>query len=156
MGSTLTTHEPDAASVHAWYDLRVRLADDDHYGHVNNAVYYEYFDSGINGWLIQKLGGVRVRDLPALGVVVSSSCNFIRELHFPNKLRIGIGVERIGRTSVTYSPTIFLLENDGQLTLCAEGKFVHVYVDPQTRRPVPIPDEVRKILESSSLLSSCL
>lgn len=142
----MSTREFDPEALHAWYDLQVRLADDDHYGHVNNAVYYEYFDSAINGWLIENLGGIRVRDLSALGVVVASSCRFLRELHFPNRLRVGIGVERLGRSSVTYRPAIFLLEEDGQLTLCAEGEFVHVYVDPQTRRPVPIPDEVRNIV----------
>jgi len=143
----MTVHTPDGKLPNTWYDLRVRLADDDHYGHVNNAVYYEYFDSGINGWLTEQLGGVRLRDLSALGVVVSSSCRFIRELHFPNKIRVGIKVEQIGRTSITYRPEIFLVENDGKLTLCAVGEFVHVYVDPETRRPTPIPDQVRNILE---------
>ena len=142
----MTLPPPDPATLHAWCELRVRLADDDHYGHVNNAVYYEYFDSAINGWLIENLDGVRLCDLPALGVVVSSSCQFLRELHFPNRLRVGIGVARIGRTSVTYRPAIFLLGDDGQLTLCAHGEFVHVHVDPQTRRPVPVPGAVRKII----------
>ncbi|MEV0336946.1 thioesterase family protein [Nocardia sp. NPDC050717] len=142
----MTPPQPDPATQHAWYDLRVRLADDDHYGHVNNAVYYEYFDSAINGWLIESLDGVRVRDLPALGVVVSSSCQFVRELHFPNRLRVGIAVARVGRSSVTYRPAIFLLGDDGGLTLCAHGEFVHVYVDPHTRRPVPVPEAVRALV----------
>ncbi|MEV6218196.1 thioesterase family protein [Nocardia sp. NPDC051833] len=142
----MTRTQPDPTDLRAWYDLRVRLADDDHYGHVNNAVYYEYFDSAINGWLIENLDGVRVRDLPALGVVVSSSCQFLRELHFPDRLRVGIAVARVGRSSVTYRPAIFLFGDGGALTLCAHGEFVHVYVDPQTRRPVPVPEAVRALV----------
>lgn len=141
----MSTAEPTPADCGAWYDLRVRLADDDHYGHVNNARYYEYFDTAINGWLIEAMG-VSVRDLPALGVVVSSACQFRRELHFPNHLKVGISVQRVGTSSVTYAPAIFRVEPDTSLTLCASGEFVHVYVDPETRRPVPIPDQVLAVV----------
>ncbi|TDP31103.1 acyl-CoA thioesterase [Nocardia ignorata] len=140
--------QPDPATIHAWYDLRVRLGDEDHYAHVNNAVYYEYFDSAVNGWLAENLPGVR--GLPALSLVVASSCRFVREVRFPDRLRVGIAVERLGRSSVTYRPAIFLLGAGEELTLCAYGEFVHVYVDPETRRPVPIPAEVRAVLEPSA------
>lgn len=145
----MTLQPPDQDAIRAWYDLQVRLADDDHYGHVNNAVYYEYFDTAINGWLTNTMG-VSVRGLPALGVVVASSCRYIRELHFPNKLRVGIAVAKVGATSVTYHPAIFRVEDDGWSTLCAHGEFVHVYVDPETRRPVPVPDQVRAALATAA------
>ena len=133
---------PVADDFPAWYEERVRLADDDHYGHVNNAVYYEYFDTAINGWLIEAMG-VSVRDLPALGVVVASSCRFHRELSFPDRVKVGIRVSRVGRTSVAYSPAAFReREGEQRLELCATGEFVHVYVDPVTRRPVEVPRQV--------------
>jgi acyl-CoA thioester hydrolase len=141
----MSTSEPIPADFGGWYDLRVRLADDDHYGHVNNARYYEYFDTAVNGWLIEAMG-VSVRDLPALGVVVASSCHFLRELHFPNRLKVGIRVGRVGSSSVTYTPAIFRVEPEGALTLCATGEFVHVYVDPDSRRPVPIPAQVLTVV----------
>lgn len=130
--------------IPAWWDLQVRLADDDHFGHVNNARYYEYFDSAINGHLTERIG-VRVKDLPALGVVVSSSCRFRQELHFPDRLRVGIRVARLGTSSVVYRPVLCRVGSDGELTVAATGEFVHVYVDPRTRRPVPIPDQVREV-----------
>lgn len=144
----MTLQPPDEGVLRAWYAMQVRLADDDHYGHVNNAVYYEYFDTAINGWLTDTMG-LSVRELPALGVVVASSCRYLRELHFPNKLKVGIAVARVGVTSVTYHPAIFRIESDGQSTLCAHGEFAHVYVDPQTRRPVPVPDQVRAALATA-------
>lgn len=122
--------------------IPTRLADNDEYGHVNNSVYYQYFDTAVNSWLIAETGS-HVLDLPAYGVVVSSSCQYLRQVRFPDQLAVGIDVARIGRTSVSYELGLFLDEEIP--VLCALGTFVHVYVDPQERRPVPIPERVLAI-----------
>lgn len=124
------------------WPMQTRWADNDHYGHVNNVTYYSYFDSAVNGWLISTTG-VDIRELDAIGVVAETSCRYLAELSFPDRLQVGLAVERLGTQSITYSLAIFR-ETDDTLTAAATGRFVHVYVDPQTRRPVPIPDQIRK------------
>ena len=147
----MTAESAGRPGTAGWYDLRVRLADNDHYGHVNNARYYEYFDTAINGWLMDA-AGIDLRALPALSVVVSSSCRFRRELQFPDRLKVAINVARLGHSSITYRPEIFRVESDESLTECASGEFVHVFVDPGTQRPTPIPDEVAQALSSLASL----
>ncbi|MBH0120484.1 acyl-CoA thioesterase [Rhodococcus sp. CX] len=123
--------------------MQTRWADNDHYGHVNNVTYYSYFDSAVNGWLMATTG-VDIRELDAIGVVAETSCRYIAELSFPDRLQVGIDVDRLGKRSITYQLAIFREGPDGALTPAATGRFVHVYVDARTRRPVPIPDEIRK------------
>ena len=112
------------------------------YGHLNNAVYYELFDSAINGWLITG-AGVDVMALPELGVVAESGCRYFRELEYPRPLDVGVRVERLGRSSITYALGLFDAEAD---ELAALGHWVHVYIDRTTRTTVPIPPSVRELL----------
>ena len=122
-----------------------RWSDNDMYGHLNNAVYYELFDSAINGWLITG-AGADVLALPELGVVAESGCRFFRELEYPGLLDVGVRVERLGRSSITYALGLFGAEQDDP---AAVGHWVHVYIDRDTRRPTPIPDDLRAAMEAA-------
>ena len=125
-----------------------RWSDNDMYGHLNNAVYYELFDSAINGWLITG-AGADVLAVPELGVVAESGCRFFRELEYPRRLDVGVRVERLGRSSITYALGLF----DGeQEDLAALGHWVHVYIDRNSRTPLPIPVAVRELLERAEAL----
>jgi acyl-CoA thioester hydrolase len=124
--------------------ITTRWMDNDHYGHVNNVVYYSYFDTAVNGFLIEA-SGCDVRDLPAIGIVAETSCRFLRELSFPETVHAGLALEKLGQSSVIYR--IALFRND-QSEPAALGRFVHVYVDERTRRPVPVPAEIRQALKA--------
>ena len=134
------------ALTRAHFDRVVRVttrgSDNDKYGHLNNAVYYELFDSVINGWLIAG-AGVDVMALPELGVVAESGCRFFREVEYPSPLDVGVRVERLGRSSITYALGLF----DGEaVELAALGHWVHVYIDRASRATVPIPATIRDVL----------
>ncbi|MBF6172434.1 acyl-CoA thioesterase [Nocardia blacklockiae] len=121
--------------------MPTRWADNDHYGHVNNVTYYSYFDTAVNAWLMDATG-TDIRALPAIGVVAQTSCRYLGSLSFPDRLRVGLRIERLGRSSITYDLAIF--REDGEaLELAATGSFVHVYVDEATRQPVEIPAVIR-------------
>ena len=122
--------------------LPTRWSDDDTYGHVNNVVHYLMFDTAVNGWLIQA-SGVDIRALPAIGVVVETSCQYFAELRFPETVTAGLALERLGTSSVVYRLALFGENSESPAAL---GRFVHVYVDRDTRRPTPIPDEIRAAL----------
>ncbi len=134
------------ALTRAHFDRVVRVttrwSDNDVYGHLNNAVHYELFDSAINGWLIEGTG-VDVMALPALGVVAESGCRFFGELEYPHPLDVGVRVERLGRSSITYALGLFDAE---AVEIAALGHWVHVYIDRTSRAPVPIPTEIRDVL----------
>ena len=115
-----------------------RWMDNDHYGHVNNVAYYSFFDTAVNGFLMAATG-TDIRNLPAIGVVAESSCRFLAGASFPDTIHAGLEVERLGTSSVVYR--IALFRNDDAAP-CAIGRFVHVYVDRTTRRPVPVPAEI--------------
>lgn len=120
-----------------------RWSDNDAYGHVNNVVHYSWFDTAVNGWLMSAVGA-DIRRLPAIGVVAETGCRYLSELSFPDAITVGLAVSRLGKSSVTYSLAVF--GNDAEEP-ASVGRFVHVYVDQQTRRPVPIPAEIRSVLE---------
>lgn len=122
--------------------LPTRWSDDDTYGHVNNVVHYLMFDTAVNGWLIEA-SGTDIRTLPAIGLVVETGCRYLAELRFPETVIAGIGLERLGSSSVVYRLALF---GERAEEPAAVGRFVHVYVDRGTRRPVPVPDEVRAAL----------
>jgi acyl-CoA thioester hydrolase len=130
-----------------WRRLTTRWADDDVYGHMNNAVYYEMFDTAVNAHLLEATG-VDVRRLPAVGVVAETSCRYYREIGFPDPVDAGLAVERVGRSSVIYR--IGLFQGDST-QVAAEGRFVHVYVDntsgPGDRPVRPLPDVIRAVAE---------
>jgi acyl-CoA thioester hydrolase len=126
-----------------------RWGDDDVYGHVNNVVYYSLFDTAVNGWLIQA-AGTDIRRLPAIGLVAETSCRFLAPTGFPDRLQIGLALEHVGRSSIVYRLAAFRENADGapQQRPSALGRFVHVYVDQLTRRPVPIPAVIRGAVAS--------
>ncbi|MCM6777823.1 acyl-CoA thioesterase [Nocardia sp. CDC159] len=126
--------------------MPTRWADNDHYGHVNNVTYYSYFDTAVNGWLIDATG-TDIRELPAIGVVAQTSCKFLGSLSFPDRLRVGLRIARLGRSSISYELAIFREDGD-VLELAATGTFVHVYVDDVTRKPVEIPAVIRAAAET--------
>jgi len=121
--------------------VTTRWSDNDSYGHLNNAVYYEIYDSVINAWLGEATG-IATPDLPALGVVAASGCEYFGEVSFPEPVTVGLAVTRIGRSSVTYRLGVFPCGAGDLGDIAALGTWTHVYVDPDTRRPVPIPDVV--------------
>ena len=121
--------------------VATRWMDNDVYGHVNNVVYYSYFDTAVNGWLIEATRQ-DIRALPAIGVVAETGCRFLSQLSFPDSLEVGLRVERLGNRSVVYGLGIF---RQGEDTAAAIGRFVHVYVDAATRKPVPIPEAIRAV-----------
>ncbi|WP_345499576.1 acyl-CoA thioesterase [Nocardia callitridis] len=121
--------------------MPTRWADNDHYGHVNNVTYYSYFDTAVNAWLMDATG-VDTRELPALGVVAQTSCQFLGSISFPEMLHVGLRVSRLGRSSITYDLAIFRAV-DEEPELVATGVFVHVYVDADTRKSIEIPEIIR-------------
>ncbi len=123
------------------WPVPTRWADNDHYGHVNNVTYYSYFDTAVNAWLMRATG-TDIRELPALGVVAQTSCQYLGSLSFPDQLQVGLRVSRLGRSSITYDLAIFR-EDGTTLELAATGTFVHVYVDTETREPIEIPEIIR-------------
>ena len=135
--------KPSLAESDFRYVLTIptRWIDNDVYGHVNNVVYYAYFDTVINRWLIDE-GGLDIHKSDAIGVCVESQCRYLRAAAFPDELRAGLRVTKIGRTSVVYEIGIF--ERGG---LCATGSFVHVFVERGSRAPTAIPAPIRDSLE---------
>ena len=125
------------------WPVLTRWTDNDMFGHLNNAVYYELFDTAINAW-INTTCGIDPLAMPWLGVVAESGCKYFAELKFPDPLVVGLAVTRLGNSSVTYRLGIFA---DGPIA--AVGHWVHVYVDRDSRRPVPIPVSIRSLLETA-------
>jgi acyl-CoA thioester hydrolase len=121
----------------AFYPLTPRWNDNDQYGHLNNAVYYEYFDTAVNGWLSAECGDVT--KLEALGLVAETSCRYLNSAAFPDRLQVGLALIRIGSSSITYQLAVFPETGDAPYVV---GHFVHVYVDPATRRPTAVPAAV--------------
>ncbi|MCU0758944.1 MAG: acyl-CoA thioesterase [Steroidobacteraceae bacterium] len=119
--------------------MQTRWMDNDVYGHVNNVVYYSYFDTAVNGYLIDATG-TDIRQLPAIGVVAETGCRYFESVSFPDALEVGLAVERLGRSSVVYALGIFVAGRDAA---AAAGRFVHVYVDSAQRGTVPVPDAIR-------------
>jgi acyl-CoA thioester hydrolase len=131
-----------------WRQATTRWSDDDVYGHMNNARYFELIDTAVNAHLAEATG-VDIRQLPAVGVVAEVSCRYFREVGYPEPVDLGLVVDRIGTSSVVYRIGIFQGEGD---EAAAEGRFVHVYVDnadrASGRRTTPVPPEIRAVLEA--------
>ena len=127
-----------------WQKVTTRWADNDVYGHVNNAVYFTYIDSVVNQFLIESA----VLDIHAgrvIGLVVSSECQFFKPLSYPGVVDCGLRVRRLGSSSVTYEVGLFLPDD---ASVAAVGGFTHVYVDRQSRRPHPLPESLRSVLHT--------
>ena len=123
--------------------ITTRWSDNDIYGHVNNVTYYSYFDTVANTYLIE-YGHLNIHNDHIVGYVVNSGCNYYAPVAFPDKLEGGLRVNRLGVSSVEYGLAIF---KEGEDVAVADGHFVHVFVDKQSNKSVPIPDMIRKALE---------
>ena len=128
------------------WPVLTRWTDNDMFGHLNNAVYYELFDTAINAWLNTTVGLDPVT-APWLGVVAESGCRYFAELQFPDPLVVGLAVTRLGSSSVTYRLAVFPPGEDAPVA--AVGHWVHVYVDRATRRPTAIPEGIRSLLSTA-------
>ena len=123
--------------------ITTRWHDNDIYGHVNNVVYYGFFDTAVNNYLIQQ-GGLDIQDGDIVGFVVSSACDYFASIAYPDLIEVGLRVARLGNSSVQYELAIF---RAGEEQACAAGRFVHVFVDRTSNRPVSIPEPLRSALE---------
>ena len=124
----------------AWRTLDTRWADNDAYGHVNNVVYYAWFDTAVNAWLIDQ-GLLDVASGDPIGLVVETGCRYAAPLTYPEPVEIGLAVERLGTSSVTYRLGVFAKD---AAHAAAEGHFTHVYVARDSRRPVALPQSWRE------------
>lgn len=129
-----------------WRQIDTRWADNDAYGHVNNTVHYQWFDSAVNAWLVER-GLLDIVHGDPIALVVETQCRYFAPLAFPERVELGLRVAELGRSSVRYQLGIF---SRGASTAAADGEFVHVAVDRATRRPVPWPDSWRRELEAIS------
>ena len=130
------------ADFKAWRSFATRWADNDVYGHVNNTVFYQWFDSAVNAWLIDH-HLLDIHGGAMIGLVVETRCSFFAPLTFPRPVEVGIGLVQTGNSSVRYRVGIF---DVGHSQTAAHGEFTHVYVDRQTRRPVALPAAWREAL----------
>ncbi len=128
---------------HHFLSVPTRWIDNDVYGHVNNVVYYSYFDTVVNGYLIST-GVLDIGKSRVIGLVVETQCRYFKPITFPDAVHAGLRVARLGKSSVRYEIGIF--RNDEE-TAAAQGHFVHVYVDRERRRPTKLPLEMREALE---------
>lgn len=124
--------------------LGTRWMDNDAYGHVNNVVYYSWFDTAVNAYLIEQ-GVLDIHHGETIGLVIETQCNYFAPLAFPQTVEAGIRVARLGSSSVRYEVGLFA---QGEPLTAAKGHFIHVYVDKQTRRPVPLPFNLKTVLET--------
>jgi acyl-CoA thioester hydrolase len=127
--------------------ITTRWMDNDVYGHINNVTYYSYFDTVANHYLIHE-GGLDIHTSPVIGLVVESRCTYRAPLAYPDKLRAGLRVDKLGNRSVTYGIGIF---KEGEEQAAAHGHFVHVFVDRQSRKATAMPDRLREALARISV-----
>jgi acyl-CoA thioester hydrolase len=148
MNSTvITPAKPQAdarSSYKAFRAISTRWMDNDVYGHVNNVVYYSWFDTAVNATLIEQ-GVLDIHAGSTIGLVVETQCFYFAPLAFPQTIDAGIRVARLGTSSVRYEVGLFA---QGEEMSAARGHFVHVYVDRETRRPVPLPPALKAFLET--------
>ncbi|MBB5236151.1 acyl-CoA thioesterase [Deinococcus budaensis] len=139
----MTRPVPHARAAYPYHHpTPTRWADNDVYGHVNNVTYYSYFDTAVNAYLAAR-GALDVQGGAVIGLVVETGCAFFAPAAFPDLLSVGVRVAQLGRSSVRYELAIF---REGEAAACAQGHFVHVYVDRATRRPVALPPALRAAL----------
>ena len=134
---------PDTRDTYRHFQLiPTRWMDNDVYGHVNNVVYYSYFDTVVNQYLVEQ-GVLDIEASPVIGLVVETACKYFAPISFPDVVHAGLRVARLGNSSVRYEIAIF---RNQELTASAQGYFVHVYVDRASRRPIPLPEAMRAVL----------
>ncbi|MFL6695918.1 MAG: acyl-CoA thioesterase [Vitreoscilla sp.] len=136
---------PEPRSAYAAFrPITTRWMDNDVYGHVNNVVYYSFFDTAVNG-LLMDAGVLDIHHGELIGLVVETQCNYFAPIAFPQSVAAGVRVAQLGRSSVRYEIGLFAGEAPDS---AAAGHFVHVYVDRGTRRPVPLPEPLKAVLTS--------
>jgi len=127
-----------------FHPITTRWMDNDAYGHVNNVVYYSWFDTVVNQFLIAN-GALDIEHSPVIGLVIETQCNYFASVAFPDLVTAGLRVTKLGNSSVRYEVAIFRGDED---RASAQGHFVHVYVDRLTRKPSAIPDRMRTLLQT--------
>lgn len=137
--------QPEPRSAYRVFrPITTRWMDNDAYGHVNNVVYYSWFDTAVNAHLIEQ-GVLDIHQGKTIGLVIETQCNYFAPLAFPQTVEAGIRVARLGASSVRYEVGLFA---QGAPLAAAQGHFIHVYVDRLTRRPVPLPPQLKSVLET--------
>ena len=137
--------QPDhRSSYRVFRSIGTRWMDNDAYGHVNNVVYYSWFDTAVNAFLIEQ-GVLDIHQGDTIGLVIETQCNYFAPLAFPQTVEAGIRVAKLGKSSVRYEVGLFAQDSD---TAAAQGHFIHVYVDKANRRPVALPDNLKSLLET--------
>ena len=124
--------------------ISTRWMDNDAYGHVNNVVYYSWFDTVVNAHLIEQ-GALDIHHGETIGLVVETQCNYFSSIQFPQTVEAGLRVAHMGKSSVRYEVGLFV---QGEPLTAARGHFIHVYVDRATRRPATLPDKLKSVLEA--------
>jgi acyl-CoA thioester hydrolase len=136
--------QPDGREAYRHFaPIATRWMDNDAYGHLNNVVYYSLFDTAVNRYLIEA-GALDIRQGRTIGLVVETHCNYFASIEFPQLVEAGIRVAHVGSSSVRYEIGIFAA---GEALCAARGHFVHVYVDRESRRPVPLPPALNNALQ---------
>ncbi|MCB1384189.1 MAG: acyl-CoA thioesterase [Notoacmeibacter sp.] len=142
----MTRPDPSSrAAYKVFRSITTRWSDNDIYGHMNNVVHYSLFDTAVNGWLIEA-GVLDIHNGEQVGLVVETGCRYFAEMAFPDVVTAGIRVAKLGTSSVTYEIGLF---RNGDDRAAAEGRFVHVYVDKESRKPIPLNAALRTLLETA-------
>lgn len=137
--------QPEPRSAYkAFRTISTRWMDNDAYGHVNNVVYYSWFDTAVNAHLIEQ-GVLDIQHGETIGLVIETHCNYFAPVEFPQTVEAGLRVARIGRSSVRYEVGLFV---QGEPMTAAKGHFIHVYVDRAHRRPADLPHKLKTVLEA--------
>lgn len=140
--------QPDTrAQYAAFIPITTRWMDNDAYNHVNNVVYYSFFDTAVNEYMI-RAGVLSIAESPVVCYVVDTACQYFRPVSFPDAVQCGLRVAHLGKSSVRFEIGVFRNDED---TACAQGRFVHVSCDRKTQRPVPMPADMRAALEKLQL-----
>ncbi len=127
-----------------FHEITTRWMDNDIYGHVNNVIYYSWFDTAVNRFLIAN-DVLDIEHSPVVGLVIETQCNYFAPVAFPDRITIGVRVAKLGNSSVRYEVGVF---REDEEEVSAQGHFIHVYVSRETRRPVALPDKLRTVLQT--------
>lgn len=138
-----TTNRPSRQTFRKFIEISTRWDDNDSYRHINNVVYFSYFDTAVNQNLIER-GVLDIEKSKEVGLVVDNQCQYFDSISFPDKVQVGLGVVKIGNSSVQYLIGIF---KNNKEEICALGRFTHVYVDRLTNKPITIPPNLREVFE---------
>jgi len=143
----MSRQRPTRDAYRVFYPITTRWSDNDIYGHINNVIYYSYFDTVANRYLIEE-GGLDISDDGVVGYVVNSGCEYHAPINYPETVEAGLRVDRLGNSSVQYGIAIF---RGGEDQAAANGHFVHVFVEREANRAVPVPVALRRALERISI-----